>query len=155
MIRMSALRNRPVVLSNRQIGYLQTAILDHAQKRVQALIVSRGIQGKCIVLPEQVCHMTDCCILIDGMKKYERMSEKRPCRFAVDTTGRLVGRITDYAVSPKRLEIIAVEIMPGYMPPELSVRIWIYEYQRAANAAHTLTIPALNSYEPTYSWEGS
>ena len=154
MIRMSAWRNKPVVLTNRQVGYLQTVILDQAQKRVHALIVSRGIKGKCMVLPEQICHISDCCILIDGTRKYERIKENQPCRFAVDTAGRLVGRVMDYAIDPENMAVNAIEIMPGYLPPESGIRIWVYEYRRSLNAVHTLTIPALTGYEPTLSWEG-
>ena len=154
MIRMSALRNRPVVLLNRQIGYFQSLFLDQAQKRVRALIVSRGIKGKCAVLPEQVSHVSDCCIQIDGFEKYQGIDECLLCRFAVDTTGSLVGKVMDYAIDPVSMDVCAVEIMPGYLPPESGIRIWVYDYRKTENAAQTITIPAISGYEPTLLWEG-
>jgi len=154
VIRMSALRNRPVVLSNRQIGYFQTILLDPAQKRVRALIVSRGIKGKCVVLPEQVSHVSDCCIQIDSFEKYTSITANPLCRFAVDTTGSLIGRVMDYVIDPVCMGVCAVAIMPGYLPPECSIRIWVYDYQKTENAAYTITVPAISGYEPTILWEG-
>ena len=152
MIRISALRNRPVISGNRQIGFLQSISLDQAQKRVQALIVSRGMRGKCVVLPREIRSVGDQFILVDGVKKYERAYETVSCRFIRDTTGRLVGRIMDYAFQPDTMTVSAVEIMPGLLPPERSIRMWIYAYQRLD--AHTLTIPVLLCDEPTFSEEG-
>ena len=54
MIRMSILRNFPVVLGQRQIGLLQSVSLNEAQNQVLALIVSCGIRGKRVILPESV-----------------------------------------------------------------------------------------------------
>jgi len=54
LIRMSILRNFSVICGHRQIGLLQNASLDEAQKQVLALIVSCGIRGKRVILPESI-----------------------------------------------------------------------------------------------------
>ena len=51
---MSILRNFSVICGHRQIGLLQNASLDEAQKQVLALIVSCGIRGKRVILPESI-----------------------------------------------------------------------------------------------------
>ena len=148
LIRMTTLRNKPVILFKRQIGYLQNILPDYAQKRVHALIVSRGMRGKSVVMPEQICHISDNCILIDGITKYDAVKDYSLCRFAVDTSGHLIGRVVDYALDPVSMKVCSVEILPGYLPPECRARIWVYDYRKTMNAAHTLTIPSLTAYEP-------
>ena len=51
MVRMSALRNMPVILGKVRLGLVQSVGLEEARKRVQALIVSCGIRGKRVILP--------------------------------------------------------------------------------------------------------
>lgn len=152
MVRISALRNRPVVFENRQIGFLQSVSLDQAQKRVQALIISRGLRGKCAILPADVTSISDQFILAERISRFDRSYETGLCGFARDTTGILVGRITDYALRENSMTVSAIEIMPGFLPPESRIRIWIFTYQR--QNTHTLTIPSLLCEEPTFSGEG-
>lgn len=151
MIRISVLRNRPVITGNRQIGLLQSVSLDSAQKRVLALIVSRGLRGKCLLFPAHIRTISDRFILADRISRYERKYELRPCRFIRDTTGALIGRITDFALQEDTLSVSAVEFMPGLLPPERNIRMWVYMYQKLN--ADTLTIPTLMSDEPTFSEE--
>ena len=63
MVRMSALRNMPVILGKVRLGLVQSVGLDEARKRVQALIVSCGIRGKRVILPESVLSIGDGFIL--------------------------------------------------------------------------------------------
>lgn len=141
MIRLSGLRNRPVVCGNRQIGFLQNITLDLAQKRVQALIVSRGIRGKCVVYPEKILSVSESFILAQNAGRYERSLEQMPCRFAMDTAGRLVGCITDYAICSETMDIAAVEIMTGYLKrEERRCRIWVYDFQRSNCMVRGLTV---------------
>ena len=63
MVRMSALRNLPVICENKRLGLLQSISLDPAQKRVSALIVSCGMRGKRVVPAEDVLALADGFIL--------------------------------------------------------------------------------------------
>lgn len=154
LVRMSALRNYPVISGNRQIGLLQSVSLDAAQKRVCALIVSCGMRGKRIVLPQSVQSIADGFILAQRVEKYKRAYETAPSLFVRDTTGLLAGRIIDYAIDEESLGIQAIEVMPGYWPCEQRIRIWVYAYTRPDECAGELIVPASLGSELNFSKEG-
>lgn len=155
MIRMSILRNYPVICCNRQVGLLQSINLDAAQKRVCALMVSCGFRGKRVILPQNVLSIADGFILADEVKKYKRAYDREPCVFVRDTTGLLTGKVTDYAIDEQTLGIQAVEMMLGYLPSQRRTRIWIYEYARADAQQDELIVPASLGSELTFSREGN
>ena len=128
MVRMSMLRNSPVICRDRQIGLLQSISFDKAQKAVRALIVAGGLKGKCVVPAGDVLAVSREFILVDGFAKYSRSSENPPFRFVRDTTGALVGRVKDYLIDEKALCVVSLEIMRGYMPGERHARVWTFSY---------------------------
>ena len=138
MVRMSALRNTPVICHSRQIGLLQSISLDAARKRVHALVVSCGMRGKRVVLGQHVQAIADGFILADQDDKYKRIYERAGSPFVRDTTGMLAGCVTDYAVDEQTLEILAAEIMPGYWP----ARFWAFAYHSADDPDGGLIVPA-------------
>ena len=73
MVRMSILRNYPVICDKKQLGLLQSISLDTAQKRVCALIVSCGMRGKRLILPEHVLSIADGFILAERVEKYNQL----------------------------------------------------------------------------------
>lgn len=142
MVRMSALRNRPVVCQNRRLGLLQSVSLDTAQKGVRALIVSCGVLGKRVVLPQDVLAIADGFILVRCVQRYRRAFEAPPCAFVRDTTGLLTGRVTDYAIDEESLAIAAVELTTGYLLPARRARLWALHYVRQGEQSPELTVPA-------------
>lgn len=142
MVRMSALRNVPVICRSRQIGLLQSISLDAARKRVHALVVSCGMRGKRVVLGPHVQAVGDGFILADQTQKYRRMDERAGSPFVRDTSGMLAGRVTDYAVDERTLEILAVEVMPGYWPASSRRRFWAFVYHSAEEPDGGLIVPA-------------
>lgn len=142
MIRMSALRNYPVIHQNQQIGLLQSISLDPVQIRVHALVVSCGLRGKRIIPAASVKTISQGFILAEDVQKYDRTLESRSSAFVRDTTGVLVGKVTDYAIDEKRLTIQALEMTTGYWPGKNSVRIWIFEYTLSSERENELTVPA-------------
>ena len=77
---MSILRNFPVVLGQRQIGLLQSVSLNEAQNQVLALIVSCGIRGKRVILPESVEAIGKGFVVVRGV---QRSSASMRLRLAV------------------------------------------------------------------------
>ena len=128
MIRMSMLRNIPVVFGEKQIGLFQDVCFDRTRKRVCAFVVTCGMRGKKLIPAAHVCMISESFILIDGLEKYRHSDRQETSLFVRDMTGTLVGRVADYAIDKKSLDILAIEIMPGYGPKERSIRIWMYAY---------------------------
>ena len=116
MVRMSALRNMPVILGNERLGLLQSVSLDEARKRVRALIVSCGIRGKRVVPRESVLSIGDGFILSGDSRRYHRSDEGSSCPFIRDSSGLLVGYVTDYAIDEATLSVVAAEMKPGHQP---------------------------------------
>lgn len=140
MIRMSSLRNCPVICQNRQIGFLQSATLDDRQIEVRALVVARGLRGKCILPAKAVEMISREFILAAYTQKYDRQCEANAYGFVRDTDGLLIGRTTDYALDDTTLSIAAIEVRRGYLPPESHERIWFFSYVAGENGE--LTVPA-------------
>lgn len=155
MVRLSALRNHPVICDGKPLGLLQGISLDEAQRNVEALIVSCGFRGKRVVLPEDVESMADGFILVRQAQKYKRALEQPLCAFVRDTSGVLTGRITDYAIDERALQVTAIELSPGYLPGEWRSRMWMYTYARTGGDAGELTIPACLSRELILTREGT
>ena len=155
MIRMSILRNFPVVLGQRQIGLLQSVSLNEAQNQVLALIVSCGIRGKRVILPESVEAIGKGFVVVRGVQRYKRKYEASPCSFVRDASGLLCGRVTDYALDDETFAVQAFEMSPGYLGKARCTRLWIYDYRRSESHAEELIIPALLGHELTFAREGN
>lgn len=154
MIRMSMLRNVPVILDERQIGLMQSVCFDQTRKRVQALIVSGGIHGKRIVQAQHIRTITSGFILVDGWSKCHRSDRQQLELFVRDTSGLLAGRVTDYAIDTKTLNVLAVEVVSGYLPQEIRKKVWFFTYS-FVEAAEELSIPVFFCSEPHFSEEGN
>ena len=155
MIRLSVLRNLPVICGHRQIGLLQNASLNEAQNQVLALIVSCGIRGKRVILPESVEAIGKGFVVVRGVQRYKRKYEAAPCSFVRDTSGLLCGRVTDYALDDETFAVQAFEMSPGYLGKARRTRLWIYDYRRSESHAEELIIPALLGHELTFAREGN
>ena len=125
---MSMLRNLPVVYGQRQIGFFQDVCFDQARKRVCALVVACGIRGKKLVPPERIRMISSRFILIDGLEKYRHSDKQETALFVRDITGKLAGRVSDYAIDETTKNVLAIEMLLGYGLSMRSKRIWVYEY---------------------------
>ena len=155
LIRVSILRNYPVICNHRQIGLMQGVSLNEAQNQVRALIVSCGIRGKKLILPKDIVAFGEGFILVDKASIYARSYESSPSVFVRDTTGLLCGRVTDYAMNESTLEIEAVEMIPGYIGRERRFRVWVYAYVPAEHRNLELVIPACIGNELRLKREGN
>ena len=140
MIRLSKLRNYPVVIGQKKLGLLHSVSLDKAQKRVYALIVTRGMRSKCIVLPDDVQAVSDGFILARRFAPYKKSMEEDRSVFVRDTSGMLVGRIADCMLDETDFRVIAFLMQTGYSLHQRDC-VWVYTYTRSEHASE-LIIPA-------------
>lgn len=154
MFRMSMLRNIPVICGEQQIGIFQSACFDKTRKRVCAFVISSGLHGKRVVSASHIRLIGRGFILVDDWSRYKRLDEQQTSLFVRDTTGLLVGRITDYAIDQESMEIIAIEVLPGYFPKEICIREWMYacSFSEEANA---WIIPVILQNQSCISKEGN
>lgn len=152
MIRMSQLRNIPVILGEHQIGIVQSMLLDQMRKRVCAFVVSGGMRGKKIVSAQHICVLGEDFIMVDGWCRYRRNDKQQIEMFVRDTSGLLVGRVTDYAIDKRTLEVIAVEVLSGYLPHSWQAKSWMYEYCFSADSDELCT-PSIIHNQPNFSEE--
>jgi len=148
------LRNIPVICGDRQIGIFQSVCFDKTRKRVCAFVISGGLYGKRMVSIQHVLMIGQGFILIDGWSRYRRLDGQQISMFVRDTTGLLVGRVTDYAIDRDSMEILAIEVLPGYLPKEISIREWIYAYSFSEDADAWI-IPTLLHNQSCISKEGN
>lgn len=142
LVLWSMIQNIPVVFGEKQIGLLQSIGFDQSRKRVQALIVSGGLCGKKLVRSEDVLAIADEFILVKNWNSYHRAKGQQIYPFVRDTEGFLAGRITDYAFDRKKLNVLAVEVITGYLPKESRNKAWIYTYSCTEPYAE-ITIPVV------------
>ena len=150
---MNMLRTTPVIQGERQIGYFQGICFDQARKRVRAFVISSGMYGKRIVEAQHIQMITDKFILVNGWSKYSRTDKQQTSLFVRDTSGLLVGRVTDYAIDETTLEVMAIEIVSGYLPRETRIRDWIYTYVFSENSGE-LCIPVILRSQQHFCREG-
>ena len=142
MIRMSMLRNVPVIEGEKQIGFFQSICFDQARKRVRAFVISSGMHGKRVVEAQHICLIANQFILVDGWSRYHRTDKQQTLLFVRDTSGCLIGCVTDYAIEETTMEVLAIEMVSGYLSKEGRMKDWIYVYSFAANSDE-LCIPAI------------
>ena len=154
MFTMSTLRNTPVIVNQKSVGILQNVCLDMVQKKVCALHVSCGLHGRYLIMPEDVLTISQEFILAANLNRYKHCNKETNVPFVRDTTGMLVGFVTDYAISKSTLELAAVEMRTGLLPREYLTRIWImnFTYQIQRNE---LVVPASLGCELIYSAGGN
>ena len=141
MIKVCELRNIPVICQEKQAGLLQSVHLSLAQKRVEALVISCGIQGKKLAAAADVRSLDNGFILVSRLQKYRRIHKQAANPFVRDSLGLLTGKVTNYAISENTLEIIAAEMQLGYSLSERNLRVWIYDYS-ANEATGELIVPS-------------
>ena len=141
MIRMSMLRNCPVLYQEKQIGLLQNIRLDSAQNVVHSLIVGGGFKGKRIVKKEQILALQRGFILISGSDRYNKAQGQESARFVRDSSGVLSGRITDYMLDEKTLCVKAFEIMRGYIPHTQREKIWAFSWFTRNCCSDEIVVP--------------
>lgn len=141
MVKMSALRNCPVLCAERRIGFLQSIAVDHRQKRVQSLMMASGMHGKRVVAVGDILSIGDGVIRVRHSQKYTREDEPVPFGFVRDGTGLLVGRITDYMIEERDMRIAALEMIRGYRTSERTPRIWLFTYAMGEKRGEVL-VPA-------------
>ena len=140
VIRVSAMRNMPVVMGERQVGLFHEACFDQTRKRVCAFVVSCGMRGKKIVSTPHIRGIADGFILIDARDRYRHSDGQSTSVFVRDTSGLLVGRITDYAIEPSTMEVMAMEMILRYSLRQNANRVWIYAYNQVQDGDE-LSIP--------------
>ena len=153
MIRMSMLRNTPVIRGEQQIGYFQSVCFDQARKRVRAFVISSGMHGKRIVEAQHIRTITDGFILVNGWSKYHRGHKQQTALFVRDISGLLVGCVTDYAIDEETLEVLAIEMISAYLPKEIARRDWMYTYNFMKDSGE-LCIPSILNNQQYFFMEG-
>lgn len=149
MTRLSMLRNKPIICGEKRIGLLQNVMMDDAQKKVKALIVSCGIRGRKAVYAEDVISVCDGFILAEKAFPYNAKSLNFSHPFIRDASGLLLGKVMDYAIDEDTLNIIAVELIGGYMPADYSRKLWIYKYERTNPSVNELFISSMFGSDTT------
>lgn len=142
MIRMSVLRNYPVILNQKRLGLVQSACPDDTHKKVKMFVVSCGIHGKRLVDAQDVSMIGEGFILAQKARRFSRQDCTAEHTFVRDTTGQLAGYVSDYAVDENTFEILAAEVCPGYLYAKKRGKMWVYTYHPSASAIHELIIPA-------------
>lgn len=129
MVKMSAMRNCPVICKNKRIGLMQGMYMESDAKQVSALIVACGFRGKRIVQRGDIQSVANGFVLIRNTERAKDLHDCMGSIFVRDTAGLLVGRVTDYAIDENTMQILAVEILTGYLPGVYMKRIWIFNYE--------------------------
>lgn len=147
MIRMRALRNTPVIMKDKHMGFLQDIQLDDSQKLVSALIVSCGLSGRRIVPAQSILSLDAGFILVSHTVRCKQCILPVSSRFVRDAAGLLVGIVTDYVIDEKRLSVVALEMSTGYGFTTSTKRLWLFDYARSVYEPSELCIPSFVSRE--------
>lgn len=151
MLRISDLRNTPVIINQKTVGILHSISIDMVQKKVHALHVSCGLLGRRLVMPEDILNITNEFILVGSIYRYKHPVNSSNARFIRDSTGMLIGYVTDYIINTEHeFQLEAVEMRVGFLPKEYAVRIWALDFFCQIQDDE-LIVPASLGCELTYS----
>lgn len=129
MFRVNAVRNVPVIMGNKRIGLMMGLHFDLHAKRATEMVVACGLRGKRRIECKYVTGITDEFILVDDTAKSAPERGRINKAFAFDTTGLLVGSVSDYAVDESSMSILASEVTTRYHPGTYSRQIWVFDYE--------------------------
>jgi len=103
---------------------------------------------------EDIISISDGFILAKkAIRSRQSVSQSCPC-FVRDSTGLLIGRITDYAISESDLQLAAIEMQVGLLGHERRIRIWIMDYSCTSNE-NEIIVPSSIGSELIYSIRGN
>jgi len=140
MLKMSVLRNTPVIMNQKMIGVVQSLHLDMMQKRVCALSISCGLRGRRFIIPADVQNLANGFIIASKVYRRGQIESHHPTLFVRDSTGILVGCVTDYAISEKDMQLEAIEMRMGFLPREYRIRLWVIDFSYHPSK-HEIIVP--------------
>lgn len=142
---MNSLRNTPIIMENKRIGLLSGMIFDLRDKRAKDIVAACGLRGKRRIDCQHIMTLADGFILVDDTTRSRLQLNCSKKVFAFDTSGVLIGCISDYAIDESSMRIIAVEVTTGYYPGKYMRRIWVFDFEYINS--EEILLPASIGYE--------
>lgn len=129
MFRLSAIRNYPLICRKKRVGLLQDIGVNLESKEVTEWIVGCGFYGKRRILSDYIRSVSDGFVLLEDHAKCMAARDCVKTEFVFDTSGLLLGRVTDYMIDESTKCIQALEVITGYWPCRYTRRIWLFAYE--------------------------
>lgn len=127
-MRLGRVLGLPAILGERCVGHVESAALEQDGRRLRGLVLRRGLGGARWIPREGVGVLGDVSVVL----------KRPPCRpprdadFTLqgvkDESGLTLGRVTDVWLSPKTLEVTALEVTLGPTEDLLRGRLRVLEW---------------------------
>ncbi len=127
-VRLMRVLGLPAILGERRVGHVERTAPDVRERRLQGLVIRRGLGGARWVSREGVQVLGDVSLVLRRMpERLPKTMEAAPTR-VTDENGLTLGRVTDAWIRPDTLEITALEVTLGLCEDlrhgRLRVRDW-------------------------------
>jgi len=113
LLSLSRMTGMPVVWKDQHMGYVERAVADWEARRLDGLIIRKGVAGARWVLASQIEVIGSGCIILMSrpQRLRERQEESQLPVFL--TNGECAGEVTDVILSGETLSVRALEVCRG------------------------------------------
>ncbi len=118
----------PVVWQGTTLGYVERGVLTQSAKKLQGLVVRRGLGNAKWIPRKLIVIIGNTCVLVCG--ETERMPKTPEIKLtrAYLTTGECAGLVTDAVLSGETLRVAALEVSDGPLYHLLGRRAYATDY---------------------------
>lgn len=118
----------PVVWEGMTLGYVERGILTQSARKLQGLIVRRGLGSARWIPRKLIVVVGSACVVVCGESLKTPKAPELTLSRAYSTTGQCVGQVTDAVVDGETLRIVALEVSSGPLYHLMGQRNYAMEY---------------------------
>lgn len=110
---LNALVGLPAIWQTKRLGYVERAVVDAQRRRLDGLVIRRGIGLAHWIPYEDICLLGKSCVIVQGSPQRVPEVRKDEMHRVFLTTGECAGEVTDAVVDRHTLRIVALEVCRG------------------------------------------
>ncbi|MBR6569464.1 MAG: hypothetical protein IKK75_03325 [Clostridia bacterium] len=135
----------PVICQNRQLGYVEQAVAQKTEGRLEGVVIRRGIGSARWCAAEEILSAGPECVVVARRP----VGAVHPCEHlpgrAYLTTGQCIGEVTDWIFQPGTFRFAALEVSPGPIYRLMGRCAYACEF-RADPKSGSVVVPRLLSW---------
>ncbi len=112
-ITLSRMAGMPAVFQNEQVGYVESALLDARDEKLDGLVIRRGIGAAKWAGSEAIAQLGSRCVILHSRPVHMPPRTQQPPGRVFLTTGVCAGDVTDAFLSSRSLCVSALEVCQG------------------------------------------
>lgn len=143
LISLRCMVGMPVVWQNRQIGHVEQALSDQEGRRLDGVVIRKGIGSARWCPAEAIEVVGEECLVVCQKPVRRSVGPVSAPGWAYLTSGQCIGEVTDAILSAATLRISALEVSPGPVYRLMGRCAYASSFRRTGE---NVVVPALLSW---------